>query len=157
MTRMTDAEHRALFERLLPRVCARFDADFYRSFVAPLKALSPADLAAAFDRIGYMIGKHRAAQNGEYAPLLKAVARRTGDPELAEMAAKLPPPPRSKRKARAELAEIKRALAHDVRRIRKIIEEEARMARAPRRLTVAISAKILDCKTGEIEKIIDKK
>jgi hypothetical protein len=158
VSKMTGAELRDHVKRLLPRVRARFDADFHRSFVAPLAALSPTDRAAAFGRIGYRIAKQRAAQNLEFAPLLKSLARQTGDHELAEIAASMPPvPPASKSKARAELAEIKRALAQGVRRIRKIIKEETRMARVPRKLTVAISAEILECKPGEIEKVIDGK
>jgi hypothetical protein len=154
---MTRAE-RALFKKLLPRLRARFEEDFYRSFVVPLKALSPADRAAAIDRIGYMLAKQRAAQNRDFAPLLKAQARRFGDAQLAELAKTLPPVPWSKSKARADLIRYKRALAQHVRDIRKMIkEEEPGMARVPRRPTVALSAELLECKPGEVEKLIDGK
>jgi hypothetical protein len=157
MTRMSKVKLRALAKRILPRVRRRLEGAFEEDIKA-LSQLSPADLAAHLDSFSYMYAKQRAAQNREFAPLLKSLARRMGDPELAKIAAELPPrSPLSKSEARANLAVSKRALGRGVRDIRKIIKEETGMARVPRELTVIISAELLDCTQPEIKKIIDGK
>jgi hypothetical protein len=146
----------ARVEQLLPRVHARLEEDFRRTYVAPLNAISPANLETFLRKSAERLALRR-AREGDVAPALKILAKLTGNPEFAEIPTVSQIPSRKgsrKDYARDKPREARRVVANAIRRIRQILAEETGEA-VPRDLTVEVAAAILEREPAEIRRIID--